>query len=82
MSQIFVDGSMLAKFASQTGEVQVCDGSGRVLGVFVPASEADRELRELYEDARTRITDEELERARQQPGGYTTAEVLEYLRTL
>ena len=60
----------------------VCDDSGRVLGVFVPASEADRELRALYEDARTRITDEELERRRNEPGGYTTAEVLEYLKGL
>jgi len=56
--------------------LEPCDESGLTLGHFVPAP--DR-LRWAYDWARTAFTDDELERARQEPGGRTIAEILQRL---
>jgi hypothetical protein len=54
-----------------------CDESGRTLGYYVPAPD---QLRELYDWAKAQFTDEEIERARREPRGLTTAEVLARLK--
>ncbi|MBX6313012.1 MAG: hypothetical protein IRY99_08875 [Isosphaeraceae bacterium] len=68
-----------SKFENLEGRVEVCDESGRLLDYFFPVSRTDREE---YEWAKAPINEEDLERIKQEPGGYTMAEVLEYLSGL
>ena len=73
----------LSELESRAGqlqeEVEVCDQSGRVVGRFLPEHIYRQHL---YEWANAQFTDSELDRAAQEPGGYTTAEVLQHLRSL
>lgn len=58
-------------------DVQVVkDAEGRMLGYFVPIGEMDEETREW---ARNVFTDEEIEEARREEGGFTLQEILEEL---
>jgi hypothetical protein len=79
MTKVICDEAMRAKLDHGDEQVEVCDESGRTLGYFLPASTYERAA---YEWANAEITDEELDRAEHEPGGYTTAEVLEYLKGL
>ena len=62
-----------AKLKGLNEELDFCDESGRVVGHYVPA---DIYLKLLYAQAKTEVTDEELEAARREPRGKTTAEVI------
>jgi hypothetical protein len=73
MTKLVVDPTLRTKLENVESELELCDESGRTLGYFVPATQ---NLRELYDWAKTQITDEELERRKNEPGGRTTAEVL------
>jgi hypothetical protein len=55
---------------------EFCDESGRTLGFFVPAPD---QLGPVYDWARAEFTEEEIERARREPRGRTTDEVLSRL---
>lgn len=77
MSKIVLEPSVLAKFDGLDTGAEICDESGRTIGYFVPSS--DR-IRELYDWAREQFTDEELERARREPGGRTIEEILARLK--
>jgi hypothetical protein len=79
MSTVTIDSATAAKFEAQTGEVEVRTSDGRLVGVFTPLREGTPED---YEWARQHFTQEEIEVARKEPGGYTTAEVLQHLRSL
>ncbi len=70
-----------SKLANLTGEVEVCDPSGRVLGYFRP-NVPDRSL---YEGIEIPVTEEELQRSEQEMRegkGFTTAQVLDHLKGL
>ena len=60
-----------------TRQVELCDESGRTLAYVLPSEDY---LQWAYEWARTQFTDEELEAARRESGGLSTAEVLEWLK--
>jgi hypothetical protein len=68
-----VDASLHVKLPQVDSSFEFCDKSGRTLGFYVPAP--DR-LRPLYDWARAEFTEEEIDRARREPRGLTTAEVL------
>jgi len=71
MNRLTIDeagGSQLV----QLDEAELCDQSGRKVGHFL-SEELYRRL--LYDWANARISDEELERRRRQPGGRTLAEI-------
>lgn len=74
---VVVDVATSSQLVGLEMPVEVCDESGRMLGHFVPASD---DVRQVYEWAMTQISDEELDRRRQEPDGRTTAEVLRHLR--
>jgi hypothetical protein len=71
MIKVFVDDSMRSKLR-EVPEAELCDDTGRTVGHFL-SDEVYRRL--LYDWANAQITDEELERRRQQPGGRTLAEI-------
>jgi hypothetical protein len=73
MNKVIVDRTLRSKLDNLDVELELCDESGRTLGYFVPADQYDRSL---YDWAKAQISDEELERRLQEPGGRTTAEVL------
>lgn len=76
MNKILVDPGTRTRLDNLESELEFCDESGRTLGFFVPAAEAEPAL---YEWARREFTDEEIERARREPGGLTIDEVLDGL---
>jgi len=77
MTRVIVDASLQVKLPQLDSSFEFCDESGRTLGYYVPAPD---QLRELYDWAKAQFTDEEVERARREPGELTTAEVLARLK--
>jgi hypothetical protein len=63
------------------------DEKGQIIGYFVTPAEAERRkkeaesLRSMYEWAKAQFTDEELEKARQDPEEFTIEEVLKYVES-
>jgi hypothetical protein len=78
MTKLIVHPSLRSQLNGLASELELCDETGRTLGYFVPAAEHERQL---YDWANAQFTDEELERARQEPGGRTTAEILARLES-
>lgn len=76
MTKITCEGVLRLQLDDLQQEIEVCDKAGRTLGRFLPESAYGRLV------ARVEFTDEELRRAENQPGGRTTAEVLERLQSL
>lgn len=76
MNTLRIDESFRSRLNELGTEVVFCDEAGRPLGYFVPVAQADASL---YEWARREFTDDEIEKARRETGGATTAEVLQGL---
>ena len=72
MGKVVLDSTMRSKLADLRYEIELCDESGTTVGYFVPPEWH----RELYAWANTLVSDEELERAAQEPGGRTLAEIM------
>ncbi len=81
MTRVIADEHLKDRLKSSEEQLEICDENGRILGVFQPILHPDNH-RELYDWAKAQITEEELERARNSPKWYTTAEILEHLRSL
>ena len=81
MTRVIADESLKAKLKNFSESLEICDESGKVIGHFEPVLDA-KKLREIYDRAKTQFIEEELEEARRRPVWYTTAEVLERLRSL
>ncbi len=80
MSKIILDADLKARLNGLDEELELCDTDGRTLGHFIPP-EMYREL--MYAWAKAQFAnEEELEKARQEPGGLTTAEAIAYLEAL
>ena len=71
MTKVVLDESVRAKLHN-VDEVELCDDLGRKLGHFLSEQLYHRLL---YDWANARVTDEELERRRRQPGGRALAEI-------
>ena len=77
MQKVIVDTTTRGQLSTLDAPAELCDEAGQVLGRFTPAAVE----RAAYEWARTAFTDAELEMASQQKTRYTTAEVLEHLKS-
>jgi hypothetical protein len=75
MNRIVIDDQLGAKLQASQYELELCDKSGRTLGFFLPP-ELHHEL--LYAWAKAQVSNEEIERALNEPGGMTTAELMAY----
>jgi hypothetical protein len=73
MNRIVVDQTLRSRLRNLDARLELCDEAGTVLGYYVPASERQRLL---YEWARVQFSDDELARARAEPGGFSIAEIL------
>jgi hypothetical protein len=79
MTRITIDGAFLNRLSQAHDETELCDSAGHRLGYFLP-DEVYRRL--VCRWANSKVTDQELEDARQDSESFTTAEVLERLRNL
>jgi hypothetical protein len=77
MTRVTLDQATLEKLRHFRERMEICDESGRSLGYIMPAED-----RSLYESVEVPVSEEQLRKAEQEPGGYTTAEVLAHLRRL
>ena len=71
MNRIILEESIWEKLR-HLDEVELCDQSGQRVGHFLSH---DLFRRLLYDWANAQVSDEELERRRQQPGGRALAEI-------
>jgi hypothetical protein len=84
MNRIVVDQSAANQLAGAnlSSEFEVLDPSGRTLGVFVPISADSQPRSKAYEWLGSQITDAEIDRRTQEPGGRSTADVQTRLKSL
>jgi hypothetical protein len=76
MNRITLDQTMRSKPGDVSKQSEICDEQGKVVGYYLPLV-ADGPS--LYRWAEAQVTPEELERRAREPGGKTTAEILERL---
>jgi hypothetical protein len=77
MDKIVLDSAVAGQLANAKVHVPICDPSGHTVGYFIPAAEHDREV---YQWAKSQISEEELDRRATEPGGRTTEEILKDLQ--
>lgn len=74
MNRLTIDDSLAKKLCALTGTTELCDGSGRVLGRFVPMPDMSD-----WEPVSPDVTEEELDRREKSTEWYTTEQVLDHL---
>lgn len=74
MSRLTIDDPLAKKLCELTDTTELCDGSGRVLGRFVPVPDMTD-----WEPVTSDVTEEELDRREQSTEWYTTEQVLDHL---
>ena len=72
MVRVMLDASVLTKIDNPDGPVEICDESGVTIGYFQPVYSSERAGEKLTSP----ISDEELQRRRQQRGGRSLEEIL------
>ena len=77
MNHVIASGALLDELGELNEPVALCGDDGEPLGFVVPSA---NRLRKLYDWAKKEFTDEEIEKARAEAGGLTTAEILRGLR--
>lgn len=78
MTRITVSDAVVGALGQTPGEAELFDTAGHRLGYFL-SDEAYRHL--VCQWANTQVSDEELERCRQQSESFSTAEVLARLQS-
>ena len=79
MDKVTIDSTVRAKLGDLSRQFEICDELGHTLGLYLPIPPFDPKL---YQWAKAQVSDEELQRCREEPGEYTTAEVLRRLEEL
>lgn len=76
MTKLTADDQLGPSLRQLNQAVEVCDEQGTTLGHFLPK---EQYFRLLYDRAKSEISDDELERRLNEPGGSTLAEIWERL---
>jgi hypothetical protein len=76
VSQIILDDDLRAKLNGLNATMEVREPTGRVVGHFVPEAEY---LKLIYAWAKTAVTDEELDKARNSGPGRPLADILKQM---
>jgi hypothetical protein len=76
MTQILVDATLRSRLYDLKQPLELCDDSGKVLARLIPVPDPSQ-----YEPIEPHISDEELQRRRQE-SDFSTAEVLAHLEKL
>jgi hypothetical protein len=72
MDKVVLDDALRSKLNGFRTSVEVCDETGHTVGQFVPQ---ELFLKLVYAWANAQVTDEELDRISQEPGGRSLAEI-------
>ncbi len=72
MTKVIVDNTLRAKLNGFRDHVELCDESGRTVGHFLPEAVYNKLL---YASVEIPLTQEEIERRRQETGGRTLPEI-------
>jgi hypothetical protein len=70
MTRLVVDNSLRDKLLSAQETLMLCDESGERLGYFKPDNKA------MYEGVDSPLSEDELDRRSQEPGGRTLTEIM------
>jgi hypothetical protein len=73
MTTVIVDDALRQKLNGLIAEIELRDESGKIVGHVLPA---ERYTSLLYAWAKNRLSDDELTRRSQEPGGRSLAEIL------
>jgi hypothetical protein len=73
MTTILLDDALRQKLNGLNAEIELRDETGKVVGHVLPA---DKYQSLLYASAKNRLSDEELKRRSEEPGGRSLAEIL------
>jgi hypothetical protein len=76
MNKVVLDEPLRSKLHGLAEQIELCDESGTTIGRFLP-EEAYRRL--IYDWIKSQISDEELERRLNEPGGSSLSEIWEEL---
>jgi hypothetical protein len=76
VQKLVLQTPILSQLGHFDRQLELCDADGNTVGYFVPAVGHDSEV---YEWAKTQISDEELSRRKNEPDGRSTTEILERL---
>jgi hypothetical protein len=79
MTTILLDDALRQKLNGLQAEIELRDETGKVVGHVLPA---DKYQSLLYARAKNRLSDEELKRRSEEPGGRSLAEILAELEGL
>lgn len=74
MNRIVLDNDLRRKLHNLTEALELCDEDGRVLAYLTPVVE-----KSLYDEVQSPLSEEELQRRIQEPGGRPLAEILKDL---
>jgi hypothetical protein len=76
MSKVTLDPQLRAKLNGLNEQLEICDEAGKTVGHYLPDAVY---MRLLYDSVNARVTDEELRRAADEPGGCSLAEIWQRL---
>ena len=79
MPKVTLDSELRARLGNFDGCLVLCDETGQAVAHVVPAATFNKLV---YAWARSQVSDEEVEKARGEPGGMTTAQALAFLDKL
>jgi hypothetical protein len=77
MSRLTIPASLSGQLSSLSQSVELCDETGRVLGMFLPSPDPSE-----YERVEPDFSEEELQRQERSEKWYTTAQVIKHLESL
>ena len=72
MTRLILDPTIRTKLTDLSKQIEVCDEDGRTVGYFLPA-DIHRELIRAWSESQ--VSDEELDRRSNEPGGRTLKEI-------
>jgi len=77
--KVTLDSALRATLGNIDTELALCDEQGQTVAHVLPAATFNRLI---YAWARSQLSQDEIEQARNEPGGMTTAEAVGYLENL
>jgi hypothetical protein len=79
VSKVTLDSELRAKLGNVDTELALCDEQGHTVAHVLPAATFNKLI---YAWARSQLSQDEIEQARNEPGGMTTTEAVAYLNKL
>jgi len=80
MIRVQVSGALRSKLDEFRDETELCDESGKVLGVYKPATDPNRRWYDWVKSQHTEQDEQELDRIANEPGGKPLQDILKSLR--